>query len=226
MTSLKQQCMIVIFGLLIALAGTASAAEFDLTLIRVSTGSPNGSSNAVTLNTTGTWVYNDTTGIVTLNGTQQADFDLSPLPNNELFSHTMADVSIDINSVTISGSAYACIEGTFGGAVGAHLCANSSYGDNFISETTWDYTTVPGTRTVGGDDVAAGPQQQLTDYASSLNLFDGSMLVIESRAWTNNPGVAGVQMEFLVSNAPPLRAIPNVVGLEQAVERPVSPSRD
>jgi len=217
MTSFRTLFPGAIAGLLLGSFSAASATEHTLELIRVTTGSPNGSSDAMSLNTVGTWVFDDATGIVTLSGNFQANFGIGPLPANTLFNHAMTDVAMDLNAVSISGSAYECIEGMFGGQVGAHLCANTSYGGNFISETTWDYSTVPGTRLVSGDDVPAGPQQQLSDYASALNMFDGSMLVIESPAWTANPGVAGLQLEFLVTDAPQLRDIPDVVGLEQLV---------
>jgi polyhydroxybutyrate depolymerase len=215
MNSLRRRFLAGLIGLLVGLPNIASAMEYGLELIRVTTGSANGASDAISLDTTGAWAYDDTTGVVTLSGTMQADFDINPLPNNELFSHTMADVAMDLNGMSISGAAYACIEGTFGATVGAHLCANTNYGGNFLSETTWDYSMVPGTRIVSGDDVAAGPQQQLTDYASQLNLFDGSLLVIESPLWAGNPGVEGIQLEFSVTNAPSLRDIPDVIGLRR-----------
>ncbi len=203
---------------LLALSGPwAVAAEYSLELVRVTSGSANGMSNAVSLTTIGSWVYDDSAGTVKLSGTQRNRFDLSPAPNNDLFTHVMADVVFDLDAVTISGAAYECVEGDFGSLVGASLCGNVNFGENFIPETTLDYGAVPGTRAVGGDDVALGPQQQLTNYAAGLNTFNGSVLLIESPDWTANPGSAGLQLEFLVNDAPPLLDVPDVRGQDQAL---------
>lgn len=196
----------------------ADAAEFNLEPIRVTTGSPNGASNALSLTNAGSWVYDDVANTVTLSGSFRADFGIGPAPTGSLFSHAMTDVVMELGAtaIVISGAAYECIEGQFGGQVGANLCANTGFGGDFVDDTTVDYGTVPGTRVVGNDDVAVGPQQQLADYAAALNMFDGSMLVVESPAWTGNPGVAGIQLEFLVTSAPQLLDVPDVIGLEQS----------
>ncbi|MCK6371822.1 MAG: hypothetical protein L6Q83_10975, partial [Gammaproteobacteria bacterium] len=197
--------------------GTALAAQYAVELVRVTSGNSNGTSNAKTLTTLGTWVYDDVEGTVALAGTQRNLFDLSPAPNNDLFTHEMTDAVFDLDAVSVSGAAYRCIEGQFGDIVGASLCGNVSLGADFVSQTTLDYSTVPGTRNIGGDDVALGPQQQLTSYASALVSFNGSTLLVETPEWTANPGAAGLQLEFMVSEAPPLLDIPNLVGTEQSV---------
>lgn len=185
----RVRCALIGALCVIVYAPLAGAAQYGLELVRVSSGSGNGTSNAKTLTTLGTWTYDDVARTVTLSGTQRTLFDLSPAPNNDLFTHEMTDVVFDLDAVTIDGAAYQCIEGQFGAAVGASLCGNVTFGDDFIPQTTLDYGTVPGTRVVGGDDVAIGPQQQLGNYASALVSFNGSVLLIETPAWTGNPGV-------------------------------------
>ncbi len=206
----------ITLGLFAVAPSSSLAAEFGLELTTVSVGSPNGASVAAQLSTDGVWTYDNVAATVTLSGTLQADFDLNPAPGNELFNHRITDAVIGLDTATISAAAFECIEGTFGDLVGANLCANTNRGANFISETTWDYSTIPATRVVGGDDVSNGPMQQLTDYAATLNSFDGSILIIESPAWTNNPGAAGTQMEFLVTSAPSPVSVPSVLGLDRA----------
>jgi len=175
-------------------ASAASAMTVAVDLTRVTTGSANGSSNAVALSGT-SYSYDTLSGIVTqVSGTTQANFDINPLPNNELFNHVWSGMTNSGAGGSIS--AFDCIEGTFGGSVGASLCANTTWGGNFINETTTNYNTVPGTRVVGGDDVIAGPQQQGSDYFGAASSWDGTTLIINSADWVGDPGAAGIQMEF------------------------------
>ncbi len=215
MSALRRSLINATLSLLAIGSVTVSAAEFGLELTNVSVGSANGASAAALVTTQGTWSYDNLAATVTLNGSLQADFDLNPLPGNELFSHVITDAVISLDGTSITAAAFECIEGTFGDLVGANLCANTNRGSNGISETSWDYSTIPGTRVVSGDDVSNGPMQQLSDYASALNRFDLSVLVIESPAWTSNPGAAGIQMEFLVTNAPALISVPELLGLDR-----------
>ncbi len=204
-------------AVLVATGSVATAAEFQVELVRVTNGSPNGSSDAVTLSTSGSWVYDDVAGTVTLQGSQVVDFKLGPFPGAAgLFTHNFAGVVLDLSAQTVTGASYECIPGSFGDTIGVNLCANSLYGANFINETTVDYSSIPGVRNITGDDSPAGAAQQLSDYSVALNSFNGSQLIVESAAWTGNPGSAGIQLEFVVSGAPPVIDVPNFKGQLEA----------
>ncbi|MCE7902597.1 MAG: PASTA domain-containing protein [Gammaproteobacteria bacterium PRO9] len=199
--------------ILMALSAPASAAQYGLTLVRISAGSANGTVAAASLDGT-EFVYDDAAGTVTqLSPSTTAVFKLGPA--TVLYSHEIRGAVFNVATTSIVATSYACIEGGFGAIVGASLCGNTTYGDDFTNETTLDYTAIPGTRTVGGDDLAAGPQQQLADYASAASAFDGATLLLQSPAWTANPGGAGIQLEFAVSAIIQRVSAPGIRGLDQ-----------
>lgn len=205
--------VILVLGMA-GLAPISSAASYDLELVRITVGSSSGASSAASLEGV-SFVYDDVAGTVTqLSPRTTANFKLGPI--TELFGHRFRGAVFNLADGTISASAYACLEGGFGMTVGASLCANTTFGANFENESTFNYTTIPGTRSIGGDDVAAGPQQQLSDYASTLTAFDGSTLRIQSAAWTANPSRAGVQLQFEVTVTTQPVDVPQVRGLDQA----------
>ncbi len=182
----------------IGAAGAANAADVAVTLTNVSTGSINGESNGF-LSGTLTGTYNTASGVVTMDaGTTTVLFNLSPLPNNELFTHNHTNWTT--GGGAYSASAYNCAEGQFGGSVGAHLCGNWSYGGNFVNESSVNYAAIPGTRTLGGDDGVVGPQQQGSDYAATTASFGGGTLVMQSALWNtlgmNGSSTAGVELVF------------------------------
>ena len=69
-----------------------------------------------------------------------------------------------------STGTYSCVEGAFGGVVGANICGNYNFGANKTQESSIDNV---GGRTVGGDDIALGPAQSLTGNYSGLAPFFG-----------------------------------------------------
>jgi hypothetical protein len=182
------------------IAQTTAAATFDMQLSQVANGSTNGESVAASLTTGGTWTYDTTAKTLTLVGTQTNLFDLSPLPNNELFTHVMTDAAFDLVAATVTGSAYECIDGAFGSTVGADLCGGYNYGNDFIENSSTDYTTIPGTLNLGGDDQIIEPQQQLSDYGATVVSFNGSTLVLRTPDWnTDGPdgtSTDGYELEF------------------------------
>jgi hypothetical protein len=84
------------------------------------------------------------------NGAFTAAFDLSPLPNNELFNHDWSGMTISDTGAV--GGSFTCVEGTFGSAVAANLCGNYNWGDNFVDEGG------------AGDDASIGPAQSIADF--------------------------------------------------------------
>ncbi len=201
---MKKSKVAIAVATAIGAAGAANAADLAVTLTAVSTGSNNGESSAV-LSGTLTGTYNTSTGIVTMDaGTTSAFFDLNPLPNNDLFTHNHTNWTT--GGASYSASAYSCAEGQFGGSVGAHLCGNYNFGSNFINESSVNYGAIPGTRTLGGDDVSVGAQQQGSDYATSTASIGGGSLVMQSSLWntlgSGGTSTGGVELVFNVVPVP------------------------
>ena len=186
-------------------AGSASAAIVNVSLTKVKSGSPNGTSTASTgngqLTGTLTGTYNTTTGVVTMDaGTTTALFNVTP--SSSAFTHNHSNWTT--GSGGYSASAYSCVEGTFGNSVGASLCGNYNFGANFVNESSTNYNVIPGTRSLGGDDIAIGPHQQGTAYSTSTALYDGVELIMISTDWVGGTGsmsTGGIQLIFNVSAA-------------------------
>lgn len=137
-------------GLATLLAGwplAAAAGEYGLDLVRISAGSANGTVSQISPSTT-------------------AVFRLGPVTH--LYSHQFSGAVFDVAGSAITAASYACLEGGFGAVVGASLCGNFTFGVDYSNDSTLNYGSIPGTRSVGGDDVALGPQQQLGDYAAAV----------------------------------------------------------
>jgi len=180
----------------------ADAATYTATLTQFATYSNNGSSAANISSSTATWSYDDVTNLVTqTGGTLNARFTTSP--TNTLF-RTLTTGLVIGNGGAAAASTYSCVEGNFGGGVGASICGNYLLGANFVSDstTTWG----PGTavsRTIGGDDMAIGPQQSI----ASLNGFNtiswvGTSLILSN---ANQALTSGYQLTF---NAGPQAVVP------------------
>jgi hypothetical protein len=146
-------------------AQTADAATYSATLKEVLSYSGNGSSAGEIATSTATWSYDDVTNLLTqTGGTFNVRFSIIP-GTTTLFRHVITGLVIG-NGGAAAATTYNCKEGNFGGSVGASLCGNYTFGTNLVndSSTTWG----PGTaaaRTIGGDDMASGPQQNITGYA-------------------------------------------------------------
>lgn len=203
-------------GLATLLAGwplAAAAGEYGLELVRISAGSANGTVAAASLEGT-EFIYDDVAGTVSqISPSTTAVFRLGPVTH--LYSHQFSGAVFDVAGSAITAASYACLEGGFGAVVGASLCGNFTFGADYSNDSTLNYGSIPGTRSVGGDDVALGPQQQLGDYAAAVALFDGTRLVLESPAWSTHPGGAGLQLEFRVSAITPRVAAPEIRGLDE-----------
>ena len=142
-------------AILFVLSGPAYSAKFAVTLTDVNSGSLNGTLGG---NLSGglTGTFDDGTGIVTMDGTTMVQFEINPVTS--LFTHVHTNWLTGSNSY--AATAYSCIEGSFGQAVAANLCGGYNFGADFIEDSSVDYSTIPGTLTIGGDDVIVVPQQQ------------------------------------------------------------------
>jgi hypothetical protein len=169
-------------------ANSADAAAVDLTL-RVAANYVSGGSTAGNItSSTATWSYDTVAGILTqTGGTFNVRYIITP--TTTLFRHTATGMLL--GAPTATASSYACVEGNFGGNVGASLCGNYNFGANFVHEST--ATWGPGTataRTLGGDDMALGPMQSISAYdAFTVVSWDGTVLKIGNKAC--NPGAPG-----------------------------------
>jgi hypothetical protein len=134
-----------------------------------------------------------------ISNTTRVTFEINALPGNELFTHEWDGMELDgLGGGSVA--TYECIEGAFGGSVGASLCGNYTFGADFFNDSDLDYASVPGIRTMGGDDSVVGPMQQGFDYFCDVVAGDvgtgETTVVCETSAWTANPGGAGIQLTF------------------------------
>lgn len=133
---------------------------------------------------TATFQYDDVTGLITQTGGVY-NVRATTAPTTTLFRHSIEGLVIG-NGDPAQATSFLCVEGNFGGNVGASICGNYNFGANFLSDstTTWG----PGTdfgRTIGGDDNALGPQQSILNYNSlDADSFDGTTLVLTNATCT------------------------------------------
>jgi len=161
-------------------AATADATVFTATLDGVASYSGNGSSPGNISSSTATWSYDDVTGLLSqTGGTFNVRFTITP--TTTLFRHLITGLVIG-DGAAAAASTYACSEGNFGGNVGASLCGNYNFGANFANDSTVSWG--PGTataRTIGGDDMALGPQQQIANYDNFTTLsWNGTSLTLSN----------------------------------------------
>lgn len=135
-----------------------------------------------------TFTYDDVTNLLTqTGGTFNARW--TTAPTNTLYRMLTTGLTMG-NGGSASAASFNCIEGNFGAGVGASICGNYNFGANFSNESaaTWG----PGTavsRTIGGDDVASGPQLSVAglDGMNTVS-WDGTTLVLSNRRCTYVPG--------------------------------------
>jgi beta-lactam-binding protein with PASTA domain len=163
----------------------ANAVVVSVTLVGAQGETTSGTSDKIIAASTATWSYDTVTDIVTGVGLLKEQTQIVPLPG-QLFTHNVVNFSAGGGGAA-SATSYSCIEGSFGGGVGASLCGNYNYGANFLNEssTSWG----PGTassRTMGGDDVPIGPMQNVnSNYdgmsgQSGTGSWDGTTLVMSN----------------------------------------------
>ncbi len=200
-------------------AASANAALYSATLTGIAMSSANGPSAGNISSSTATWQYDDVTGIMSqTGGTLNVRFNTSP--TSTLMRHTSTGLVIGGGGAA-SATTWSCIEGNFGGVVGASICGNYTFGANFTNESTVVYSGSSVTRTMGGDDVVSGPAQSVADLNGISTLsWVGTALTL-----SNSTGTAGQTWTF---NAGPQAVVPvpaavwlfgSAVGLLGAVRR-------
>ena len=144
-----------------------------------------GSSALIISGSTATWSWETTTGVVTAAGLYQDQSQIAPIVPGQISTRNIFNLVIG-GGLSASATSYSCVEGSFGGSVFGSICGNYNYGANYVNEssTTWG----PGTafsKTIGGDDVNTGPQQNLVWFDGLDTTFSGSTLVLDN---TSNGG--------------------------------------
>ena len=163
----------------------ASATTYSATLTQVQSYSNSGLSTLnISSSTSLNWTYDDVTYLMTQTG-GLLNARVTTAPTSTLFRQSITGLVIG-NGGAASATTFRCTEGNFGAGVGASICGNYLLGANFTNEstTTWG----PGTaasRTIGGDDIAAGPQQTIAILdGMDIVSWVGTTLVLSNRTCT------------------------------------------
>jgi hypothetical protein len=186
-------------------AGAANATIVTATLTQYATYSNNGSAAGNITSSSATWQYDDVTGVISqTGGTFNARF--TTAPTSTLFRATSTGLSFGAGG-SASATTYSCIEGNFGGGVGASICGNYNFGANFVNESTLTYSGSSVTRTLGGDDGSIGAAQSVADLNGISTLsWVGTTLQLTNRSCvaactTNAPGTAWNKGYLITFNA-------------------------
>ena len=185
----------------------ANAVILNMTLVGAQGETTSGTSAKI-VGGTATWTYDTASDIVTGSGLYSEFTQIIAVPG-QLFTHHVTNLVIGGNGAA-GATTYSCVEGSFGGSVGASLCGNYNFGTDGMnnSSTTWG----PGiafARTMGGDDKSIGPQQDVnsnydgmsstSDYLGSWN---GTTLVMSNMV----SAMTGSNIKFMVANPVPVPA--------------------
>lgn len=159
-------CGVIAFALFAS--STASAATLELTGVFTKPGSNPGAP----LTISGNALFDYTPGVSLVSQgawTGTAAFGAS-LIYEVSASGMVIDISNTTNVDTTSATNYSCTEGDFLGVFGANGCGNYGWGDNFVDETTLDYSSINPTRTSapGSDDVYYGPMQSVWNFTDMV----------------------------------------------------------
>jgi hypothetical protein len=187
----------------------AAAAAYGATLTQIQTYSNSGSSTLNFSSSNGlSWSYDDVTQLMTQTG-GWLNARATTAPTSTLFRHIVTGLVIG-NGGASSASSFSCVEGNFGGGVGASICGNYNFGANFTNEsfTSWG----PGTatsRTLGGDDSIIGAQQSVTSQLSGFSTVSwiGTTLILSNASCagpcsTLPPGNYNVGFTYTFSAVP------------------------
>ncbi|WP_101760077.1 VPLPA-CTERM sorting domain-containing protein [Oceanicoccus sp. KOV_DT_Chl] len=176
-----------------------------VTLNEVNYGDDHGESRG-TLSGVVTGRYNTVTETLTMDaGTFQVDY---IAPFNSYYTFMIERISnLTTGSMAYSASAYECIETNWTEVNQTSFCGNYNFGANGIKETILDYSTMPGTITLGGDDVDLdGTNEhyilQASYYATQTDFYNGQSLIMRSALWntTSDPwGGSGNGVELVLS---------------------------
>jgi hypothetical protein len=151
---------------------------------------------------TATWSYDyQTHRLSQTSGQFNVRFNITPAAT--LFRHNITGLAIG-SGAAAAASTYGCVEGNFGGSVGASLCGNYNFGANFLnqSSTSWG----PGTavaRTLGGDDMSLGASQSIADYDNFVEISWVGTTLRLSNATSPAPGSFTQEWTLQVLASPP-----------------------
>lgn len=150
-----------------ALMGVAVGAQAaTATLTGVESESDKGTSTWNIAKSTATWDLDTGTGVATqTGGLYSATVSVGKTP---LMTHTMS--SGVLSSGAAAASAWNCVEGIFGGIVGAHICGNFTFGGNGTMDSIVGNSGTATTVVIQGDDVASGAPQALATSYSNMTL--------------------------------------------------------
>lgn len=174
----------------------AAAIDVSVTLVSAFSDGTMGSSAQIVSNSTATWSYNTSTGVVTGSGLYKAQTQINPKAPGQLFTHNFLNPVLGPGAAT--GTSYSCVEGSFGSAVYASLCGNYNYGANYANETSTSWSGLSASKTAGGDDVQLGPQQTVSYYDGMTDSWNGTTLIMSN----GNPGTGGYTITFVANVVP------------------------
>jgi len=177
-----------------ALGGVAAeAAVVNLVLVSGVAGSMGAPSALIVSNSTATWTLDTVTGVVTGSGNLIQQSQVAPFLPGQVFTRTVGNLSWG-GTTTATATSFDCVDGSFSNSVFASFCGNYNWGANYTNESTNSYG--PGlafSKTVAGDDVNLGQQQNITDYDGATTtiggLTGGSLITVSNI----NPTITGGQ---------------------------------
>lgn len=169
---------------------------------------------------TAVWDWNAGTGVMTMTGRFETT---AHLGSNPMATPVLADRVIDmvidtVNQTTVAAN-YRCKEGELLGGFGVNGCANTSFGDDFIPNTTMTYNVGGNAncvqRTISGDDDALGNPRGLSTLAASggcnatagaFNLYtvtvSGSQLILSNGIAFTDPNANWLTFEAAPAAVP------------------------
>ncbi len=170
------------------MGGTSDAAVWNASLLTMGQEINKGLHAANVSSSTATFTYDDVTQLLTQSG-GVFNARWTTAPTSTLYRMFSTGLVMGSGGVA-SANSFSCVEGNFGGGVGASICGNYSFGANFANESTASWG--PGTatsRTLGGDDAAIGPALSVNDLDGMNTLsWDGTTLVLTNRTCTYTGG--------------------------------------
>jgi hypothetical protein len=167
-------------------AGHADAAVYSATLTQALTYAERSQFGSACnfSSSTSTWTYDDVSGLLRQTG---GVYNLRVSSGPSTLYRTSITGLVVGNGQLATANSYVCTEGNFGASVGASICGNYQFGANFLNDSTTSWG--PGTafsRTLGGDDYAAGAIQNLDRFHGMYTVsFDpGGTLVLTNKSCT------------------------------------------
>ena len=163
---------------------------------------------------TSTWTFDLANNTLAMSGGTYSR--IAKVGATPLMSHTMTGAVL--SSGAAAANTWACIEGVFGGVIGAHICGNYNFGGNAIDESVYTPSAIAATVTPGGDDFVIGDPQTLVNSYSGFKLamplagapvgfqryvFDSGQDLVPGKGDSLTGFDSGYRITFDVPAAPP-----------------------